>query len=912
MKRNVKRLLSFILATALVIAIMPIISKPMVAKADTTQETNHTHGAHADGSCSDHAGWTPISTEAELITLCNNGGKGYLTSDISIIDDLAGYIEIPEEKEVYLCLNGFCILQTEEGGNYSGAPIIGVSGKLYLYDEINNSGRITEIVYVTHYSGVTIGGGGTFIMNGGEISGIKSRGIGAGVNVLNGTFIMNGGKIYDNGYELDGGGVRVLEGCFTMNGGEISGNCGVFRGVAVDSGCTFTMNGGKIFGNENGYGIGVLGTFIMNGGYIFDSISCSTVNVYSVSLDANGGPGNQINQYYIDSNVKLAPNSFTRTGYTFIGWNTENDGTGTNYADEASLTNAGNLTLYAQWAHNYTVRFDANGGSGSMSDMSRFANDNTALTSNTFTREGYTFAGWNTAANGSGTSYDDGATINFVTTVNETVTLFAKWIQNDYTVKFNANGGSGSMLDMSRKYDDNTALTTNAFTKEGYTFAGWNTVADGSGTGYSDESTDNITATSNATVNLYAQWTPYNYTVKFDANGGTGTMADQSRAYDDSTPLTANAFSLEGSTFSGWNTQADGSGTSYADGTTDNLTSTDGDTVTLYAQWNSISYNIAVTNDGNGTASASATSGIKGTNITLTATPNEGYKFAKWEVVSGGITLADASSATTTFTIGTSNIEVKATFEEIPPTVYSVTVSNDGNGTATASVTSGIEGTEVTVTATPNEGYKFAGWEVVSGGVTLADAASATTTFVIGTENVEIKANFEEIKEPEPEDPEPKEPDPEPKNPDPIPEKDWLDDLRLALNIAAELGGTQTVEYSGDFALPLEIMEFLKVHPLITLVYHVTYEDVEYTVTIKGSNAIADSTILWYGPLWLLANYGGNKAPNGIAGNGTYVVKSGDTLAAISVRLGVTVQYLVDKNKIKNPDVIYEGQVIYY
>lgn len=120
----------------------------------------------------------------------------------------------------------------------------------------------------------------------------------------------------------------------------------------------------------------------------------------------------------------------------------------------------------------------------------------------------------------------------------------------------------------------------------------------------------------------------------------------------------------------------------------------------------------------------------------------------------------------------------------------------------------------------------------------------------------------------EPTNPENLEPDPnEPSDPgdedlsDPeIPDKDWLDDLRLALRIADELGGERTVEYSGDFALSYDIMKYLEEHPLITLIYHVTYEDVEYTITIPAGKAIADPEIPWYGPLWLLANYGGKSA----------------------------------------------------
>jgi uncharacterized repeat protein (TIGR02543 family) len=146
-------------------------------------------------------------------------------------------------------------------------------------------------------------------------------------------------------------------------------------------------------------------------------------------------------------------------------------------------------------------------------------------------------------------------------------------------------------------------------------------------------------------------------------------------------------------------------------------------------------YIVTVTDDGNGTASASPTSGVTGTEVTLTATPNSGYQFKEWQVVSGGVTVTDNK-----FTIGTENVEVKAIFEEIPVTTYTVTVSDDGNGTASASPTSGVTGTEVTLTATPNSGYQFKEWQVISGGVSVTE-----NKFAIGSENIEIKAIFEEI-----------------------------------------------------------------------------------------------------------------------------------------------------------------------
>jgi uncharacterized repeat protein (TIGR02543 family) len=88
-----------------------------------------------------------------------------------------------------------------------------------------------------------------------------------------------------------------------------------------------------------------------------------------------------------------------------------------------------------------------------------------------------------------------------------------------YSVKYNANGGSGTMSNSSHTYDTAKALTANTFTRTGYTFAGWNTAADGSGTNYADKAeVTNLTSTCGGTVNLYAKWTAKTYTITLDKN----------------------------------------------------------------------------------------------------------------------------------------------------------------------------------------------------------------------------------------------------------------------------------------------------------------------------------------------------------------------------------------------------------
>ena len=142
------------------------------------------------------------------------------------------------------------------------------------------------------------------------------------------------------------------------------------------------------------------------------------------------------------------------------------------------------------------------------------------------------------------------------------------------------------MADMSFNYDEPQTLTANTFTRTGYTFAGWATSKDGNVVYANKESVKNLKSENNATITLYAQWTANTYTVKFNANGGSGTMTDKTFTYDKEEPLTANSFTRTGYTFAGWNTQPDGKGRSYTDmAKVKNLTAENNTTVTLYAVW---------------------------------------------------------------------------------------------------------------------------------------------------------------------------------------------------------------------------------------------------------------------------------------------------------------------------------------
>ena len=315
---------------------------------------------------------------------------------------------------------------------------------------------------------------------------------------------------------------------------------------------------------------------------------------YNGNSNTSGSTASSTHTY--DVSKSLTANGFTKTGYKFVNWNTKADGSGTAYTNQQSVknlttTNGATINLYAQWTPiTYTISFNGNGStSGSTASMSMTYDVSKNLTANGFGKTGYIFSGWNTKADGSGTNYADKQSVkNLSSTQGATITLYAKWTPITYTVKYNANGGSGSTSSSSHTYDVAKNLTANSFTKTGYIFKNWNTKADGTGTSYTDkQSVKNLTTINGATINLYAQWTPITYTIKFDGNGSTsGSTASMSMTYDVAKALTANGFKKTDHTFTCWSIVKDGQGACYADKqSVKNMTTVNGGVVTLYAQW---------------------------------------------------------------------------------------------------------------------------------------------------------------------------------------------------------------------------------------------------------------------------------------------------------------------------------------
>ncbi len=172
--------------------------------------------------------------------------------------------------------------------------------------------------------------------------------------------------------------------------------------------------------------------------------------------------------------------------------------------DEADISRDITVRCEESAAETYTVTYDANGGTGAPGAQEKEEDVNLVLSNTVPTRDGCTFKCWNTAADGSGDSYAAGATY----TANAAATLYAQWY---YPVTYDANGGTGAPDTQEKKENVDIVLSSTVPTRDDYRFTGWNTATDGSGDSYAP----GATYTTNAALNLYAQWVPiYNVSLK--------------------------------------------------------------------------------------------------------------------------------------------------------------------------------------------------------------------------------------------------------------------------------------------------------------------------------------------------------------------------------------------------------------
>ncbi|NLT98773.1 MAG: hypothetical protein GXW96_11590, partial [Christensenellaceae bacterium] len=314
------------------------------------------------------------------------------------------------------------------------------------------------------------------------------------------------------------------------------------------------------------------------------------------------------------------------------------------------------------------------------------------------TREGYVFAGWL-----------EGDTIPKGSTGDKTFT--ASWTAINYNITYELNGGTNNPANPST-YTIEEEVTLLDPTRIGYNFAGW---SDGG----------KIAKGSTGDKTFTASWTPISYTVRYDSNGGEGTMADSTQVFVASSTLTANGFIREGHTFAGWATTPDGP-VVYADGASVlNLTSIDGAIVTLYAKWNINTYTVRFF-DYTGTVQIGETQIVSwgGAAVPVTPPARTGYTFTGWTLT------GDDDTVETSLDNVRENIDAVATYAL---NRFTVTFLNyDGSVLGTVRVPYGGAATAPEVPE--REGYTFTGWDTPFDNVT--SDLTVTALFRINTYTV--------------------------------------------------------------------------------------------------------------------------------------------------------------------------------
>ena len=274
----------------------------------------------------------------------------------------------------------------------------------------------------------------------------------------------------------------------------------------------------------------------------------------------------------------------------------------------------------------YTLSFDANGGSGAPTSITKYYQMDVKLPTTEPTRSGYTFKGWATTSTATTASYQPGA--NY--TSNSGKTFYAVWASNaptTYTVSYNANGGSGAPASQTKTKDVTLTLSSTKPTRSGYTFKGWSSSSTATTATYSAGGS----YTSNAAITLYAVWqkNAVTYTVSYNANGGSGAPASQTKTENVTLTLSSGKPTRSGYTFLGWSTSSTATTASYQPGGKYSGNAA----LSLYAVWQKNASTYTVSYNANG-GSGAPSSQTKTENVTLTLSSTvptrSGYSFIGW------------------------------------------------------------------------------------------------------------------------------------------------------------------------------------------------------------------------------------------------------------------------------------------
>jgi uncharacterized repeat protein (TIGR02543 family) len=440
------------------------------------------------------------------------------------------------------------------------------------------------------------------------------------------------------------------------------------------------------------------------------TLTAQWIAIYYVSYNANGGATSIAGEQKTESATVTIGAAATRDGYTFGKWVAQS---GDQFDPGASTSVQNNRYLFtATWtAIARSVTYDINGGTGSAPTTltGKTIGQIITLDSTTATKAGYSFGGWtiNSVVYPAGASYTIG---------NGNVAPVAVWNAATYSISYNGNGSTSGTAPTGGSFTTGGSYTaasnTGTLVKTGFTFAGWNTTANGDGTSYAEGAT-NVTAT--ADLILYAKWTAASFAVTYVANEATSALPSQSPVQFGNTFTVAAAATQAGKTFTGWSdgTNTYGGGSTYTMG---------GSAVTLTATWANQLFAITYSLNGGTGASAPTQVALSFTDsftVQSTSATKSGYSFGGW---SNGTTTYQADA---TYNMTTANVTLTAIWNVAAPGTPGTPTVSSGDGNATITVvapSSGGAPTSYTVTASP-------------GGATCTVISPATSCTITGLTN---------------------------------------------------------------------------------------------------------------------------------------------------------------------------------
>ena len=412
----------------------------------------------------------------------------------------------------------------------------------------------------------------------------------------------------------------------------------------------------------------------------------------------------------------------TRPGYSFAGWYTTPKFTGklTQIPKNANK----DYTLYAKWtpvANKITYVLNLSGASNPNASKKTYKITDEEYVLKDAVKKGFTFLGW----------YRDAACTQPVETIKTgtygNLMLYAKWRGPQYTVSYDGNGAeSGKEADTYHEYIiGKTPLSLgNGFYKKGYHVDAWYRNARCSGKKYvAGYQKNDLSSSDGDNVTLYAHWVKNTYYVSYNGNGATGGNTSPSKfTYDQAAKLKNNGFRRTGYIFTGWNTKADGSGTMYSQVKLSllrvkNLTEENNATVTLYAQWMPISYQV-IFNGNKATGGSMETYTAKydeAFSLPANTYTRTGYRFKGWRTTQkiNGQYLLFTDGQQISRNLSSSNnarITLNAVWE------YDVILNpNGGTGTPVTLTYESGKYQNLPANTFTRQGYIFEGWTFVEG-----------------------------------------------------------------------------------------------------------------------------------------------------------------------------------------------------